>query len=145
MYHSQNHTLSMGSRLDTTLTGGEGGEQEEKKKTTKLRQATLNWPTSRIETEITTKKKEPAKKRTAEVEEGVWIDGGRQEDNNRYRAFLKYCEERREEAKQRDDADDERKKGAKQKEEHWKLLGLCIKEIKENEEQWTTRKKRILG
>ena len=61
MHHSQNLNLSMGSRLDTTLTGGgEGGKQEEKKKTTKLRQATLNWPASRVETENTIKKKEPA-------------------------------------------------------------------------------------
>ena len=26
------------------------------------------------------------------------------------------------------------------KEEHWKLLSLCIKEIKGNDEKWTTRK-----
>ena len=97
-----------------------------------MRQATLNWPTSKIENEITTKKKEPAK--STSEEEGVWIDGGRKEDNDRYREFLKYCEARRKEAKQRDDADDARKKEAKQKEEHWKLLGLCIKEIKDNEE-----------
>ena len=111
------------------MTGGEGGKQEEKKKTTKLRQATLNWPASRVEPENTTKKKEPAEKGKAEVEEGLWVEGGREEDNERYRAFLKYCEERREEAKQRDEADDERKRGAKRKEEHWKLLSLCIKEI----------------
>ena len=53
---------------------------------------------------------------------------------------MKYCEERREEAKQRDEADDERKRGAKSKEEHWQLLSLCIKEIKDNDEKWTTRK-----
>ena len=95
MRHRQNHTLSMGSRLDTTLTGGgEGENQEEKKKTTKLRQATLNWPASRVEPENTTKKKEPAEKGKAEVEEGLWVEGGREEDNERYRAFLKYCEER---------------------------------------------------
>ena len=50
---------------------------------------------------------------------------------------MKYCEERREEAKQRYEADDERKRGAKRKEEHWKLLSLCIKEIKDNDEKWT--------
>ena len=38
-------------------------------------------------------------------------------------------------SRQRDEADDERKKGAKKKEEHWNLLGLCIKEIKDNDEK----------
>ena len=104
----------------------------------KLRQATLKWPTGiSKENEITSKKKEPSKSTS---EEGVWIEGGRKEDNDRYREFLKYCEARREEAKQRDDVDDARRKEAKQKEEHWKLLGLCIKEIKDNEGKWTTRR-----
>ena len=66
--------------------------------------------------------------------------GGREEDNERYETFLKYGEDRREEARQRDEVDDERKKGAKKKEEHWNLLGLCIKEIKDNDKKWTTRK-----
>ena len=65
---------------------------------------------------------------------------GREEDNRRYREFLKYCEERREERKQKQEEDHRRKVKAKKKEEHWQLLRVCIKPIKQNEIKWTTRK-----
>ena len=42
---------------------------------------------------------------TPEVEEGVWMKDGREEDNARDRLFLLYCEERRQENKQRQEDD----------------------------------------
>ena len=39
-----------------------------------------------------------------------WVKGGGEEDNERYRTFLKYCEDRRQESKQQQEMDEERKK-----------------------------------
>ena len=36
--------------------------------------------------------------------------------------------------------EDKTKQKARSMEDHWKLLRLCVKEIKEKEEKWTTRK-----
>ena len=53
---------------------------------------------------------------------GIWIEGGREEDNMRYRRFLAYCEERREEAKKLLEGDEERKREAKRKKDVWDLM-----------------------
>ena len=49
------------------------------------------------------------------LERGIWIEGGGEEDNMRYRNFLAYCEERREEAKRLLEGDEDRKREAKRK------------------------------
>jgi hypothetical protein len=53
---------------------------------------------------------------------------------------FKYYEERREENRLRQEDDDDRKEKAKKREDHWKLLRLCVKEIKEKEIRWTKRR-----
>ena len=65
---------------------------------------------------------------------------GRKDDNQRYRDFLKYCEEKREERKRELEIDRSRKEDAQRKENHWKLLRACIETMKEDETKWTTRK-----
>ena len=52
------------------------GEREEKK-TTRLRQATLQWPTNREGKENDNKKEETEEQRKPEVEEGTWVERGR--------------------------------------------------------------------
>ena len=49
------------------------------------------------------------------------MTGGREEDNKRYRDFLTYCEDRREEERMLQEADKSRKEDAKRREEHWML------------------------
>ena len=48
----------------------------------------------------------------------TWVQGGKEDDNKRYRDFLKYCEERREERKRELERDKSRKEEAKSKEDH---------------------------
>ena len=43
--------------------------------------------------------KERRRKRGTPVEQGEWVEGCDEEDNDRYRTFLKYCEKRRMENK----------------------------------------------
>ena len=73
-------------------------------------------------------------------DEATWVRGGKEDDNQRYRDFLKYCEEKREERKRELEIDRSRKEDAQRKENHWKLLRACIESMKENEIKWTTRK-----
>ena len=73
-------------------------------------------------------------------DKATWVRGGEEDDNQRYRDFLKYCEEKREERKRELETDRSRKEDAQRKENHWKLLRECINTMKENEVKWTTRK-----
>ena len=41
------------------------------------------------------------KSRPRQHEPGTWIEGGKEEDNERYRAFMQYCEERRQESRRK--------------------------------------------
>ena len=70
------------------------------------------------------------------------MKGGREEDNKRCREFLNYCEDRREEERMLQEADKSRKENVKRREEHWRLLRLCVQELKDNESKWSTRKDR---
>jgi hypothetical protein len=105
-----------------------------------LRQPALKWPPmKRKEIEDDNKMEEDKKEEQREKEE-VWLKGGREEDNKRYREFLQYCEQKRKENKIWKEEEDKRKDKAMGKEDHWKLLRMCIEEIREKEGKWTTRK-----
>ena len=69
-----------------------------------------------------------------------WVQGGQEEDNQRYREFLTYCEERRTSWSRLMEEESARKEEAKRKEEHWKLLRESIKYLRENEENWQLRR-----
>ena len=100
-------------------------QQKEERKPTRLRQATLNWPARGVGKKDISMNGETRVEKKQEVEESTWMMGGREEDNERYRAFLLYCEERREDTKLRDEGENKRKEEARRKEEHWKLLRVC--------------------
>ena len=58
----------------------------------------------------------------------------------RYRAFLLYCEQRRQESRIQQEEDEGRKRRAKAREEHCELLRQSMEYIKKNESKWKTRK-----
>ena len=62
---------------------------------TRTKQPTLRWPR---EDQGEGEKKEERKTEML-VEQGEWVEGCDEEDNDRYRTFLKYCEKRRMENK----------------------------------------------
>ena len=74
------------------------------------------------------------------MEGGIWIEGGREEDNMRYRRFLAYCEERREEAKKLLEGDEDRKREAKRKKEVWDLMRESMDFLSKNQERWKERR-----
>jgi hypothetical protein len=90
--------------------------------------------------------KEDAGLKDAEVEkkvekdEEIWIQGGSEEDNTRYREFLIYCEAKRIETLRREEEDEERKSEAKMTRDHWELLRQSIEYLKENEERWQQKR-----
>ena len=82
----------------------------------------------------------PREMEDAGVKGGKWVLGGSSEENERYRAFLKYCEEMREEKKRQISEDEGRKAEARRKENIWSLLKESIKYLRENEVSWQHRK-----
>ena len=70
----------------------------------------------------------------------TWVTGGREEDNRRYREFLEYCEEKRQESKRMKEEDEARKTEAKKKEESWALMRMSVEYLKQNEDRWRCRK-----
>ena len=68
------------------------------------------------------------------------MEGGTDEDNQRYREFLRYCEEQREESLRRREEDEDRKKRALAKERAWEMLRESVNILKNNEERWRTRR-----
>ena len=66
--------------------------------------------------------------------------GAAQSDNDTYRKFLDYMEEKREEARMMLQADDDRKKEAKKKENSWQLLREATKFLRDNADRWRERK-----
>ena len=68
------------------------------------------------------------------------MEGGTDEDNQRYREFLRYCEEQREESLRRREEDEDRKKRALAKERAWEMLRESVNILKSNEERWRTRR-----
>ena len=106
-------------------------EKKDRDKRQRLRQPTLQWPPDRVTVKESVQEQD--EKREERPPEGTWVTGGRKEDNQRYRDFLKYCEDRREEERMLQEADKSRKEDARRREEHWMLLRLCVKELKEGE------------
>ena len=58
----------------------------------------------------------------------------------RYRNFLAYCEERREEAKKLLEGDEDRKREAKRKKEVWDLMRESMDFLSKNQERWKERR-----
>ena len=75
-----------------------------------------------------------------EEEKGTWVEGAGDEDNQRYRNFLAYCEERREETKRMMEGDEERKRESKRKREVWDLMRESMEFLRKNKEKWRERK-----
>ena len=69
-------------------------------------------------------------------EEEVWVGGAKEEDNERYRNFLTYMEEKREEARQHLPEERDRKRDAKKKEESWALMREAVAFLRTNDEKW---------
>ena len=65
-----------------------------------------------------------------------WVKGCGEEENERYRSFLRYCEERRQESKMQQEMDTERKQKAEKKERQWDMLRLSTEYLKQNESKW---------
>ena len=80
-------------------------ETEDNKKRTKLRQVTLGCPLEdrgRGENKKRDRSKdrvrgEEMQRDRGKEDEATWVQGGNEDDNKRYRDFLKYCEEKIEE------------------------------------------------
>ena len=105
----------------------------------RMRQPTLQWPMMeqpRESRELT----EEGLQGAALEDAGTWVLGATSEDNETYRKFLKYCEDRREEAKLQQQGDEERKREANEKKRHWELLRETTKYLKENDTGWTKMK-----
>ena len=122
--------MGVGSRLDTTPPGvpvRDTHEQEEEVGT-----KNINHP----DHEGTS----PRDMEDTEVEGGKWVLGGSSEENERYRALLKYCEEMREEKKRQISEDEGRKAEARRKEHTWSLLKESIRYLRENEVRGQHRK-----
>ena len=65
-----------------------------------------------------------------------WVIGAGAEDNERYKNFLIYMEEKREEARQHLLEDRERKREAKKKEDSWALMRESVIFLKKNADKW---------
>ena len=93
-----------------------------------MRQATLRWPTEdrgekrERDSNKDRETREEMQREQSKDDEAKWVRGGKEDDNQRYRDFLKYCEEKREERKRELEIDRSRKEDAQRKENHWKLL-----------------------
>ena len=74
------------------------------------------------------------------VQEEVWVRGARNEENLRYKNILKYMEERRQEARDRQQEDEARRGRAKKRHESFELLRTSLNFLREREETWRTRK-----
>ena len=74
------------------------------------------------------------------VEQEIWVKGAARTDNDRYRSFLDYMEEKREEARQRLQEDEKREEKARRKERSWDLMKEAVKYIKEKRDGWTERR-----
>ena len=68
------------------------------------------------------------------------MKGAPVDDNQRYREFLSFMEERREEARERLMEEEERKGMARKKEESWVLMREATKFMRENTDKWRERR-----
>ena len=70
----------------------------------------------------------------------IWIKNAESEENDRYRKFLAYCEERREELRLKNEEDEARFKEARGKKDAWELLRLSVELLKERATVLANRK-----
>jgi hypothetical protein len=77
-----------------------------------------------------------------QLEDGgeVWVKGAPTDGNLRYKKFLRYMEEKREEARERQIEEDERKGMARRKEESWALVRVAVKFLRDNTDKWRERR-----
>ena len=74
-------------------------------------------------------------------EEGaVWVKGAPSAENERYKSFLEYMEEKREEARARLHEDKERIEQAKRLTESWALMREAVRFLKKNSDSWRERR-----
>ena len=92
-------------------------------------------PENTAEEDTTTKE---AKKTSQE--EGVWVKGADQEENERYAGFLNYLEERRQEMKALLERDEERIEMAKKKSSTWELMRESVSILKAKDGEWKSRR-----
>ena len=118
-----------------TRRGAEAASKEPR-----LRQPTLRWPTERTERGEEQLRGKRTTKEKEEAEKGTYVRGSSKEDNQRYKEFLEYCEEIREESRREQDQNIERKQRADMMTSHWVLLRISMEFIKKNEQIWRTRR-----
>ena len=73
-------------------------------------------------------------------DEQVWVRGACKDDNERYKTFLKYMEDKREELRGLKQEDEERMLICSRRKESWQLLRLTKEMIREKEGEWRTRR-----
>jgi hypothetical protein len=67
-----------------------------KREQPKMRQPILSWPTKKSDEGVEREHdKDKGMSEKREDDQSNWVKGGGEEDNERYRNFLKYCEDRR--------------------------------------------------
>ena len=71
---------------------------------------------------------------TNRQEEPIWAVGAKEDDNKRYRELLSYMEDRRIEAREKQQEDEERKRRARKREESYELLRISMRFLREKEE-----------
>jgi hypothetical protein len=88
-------------------------------------------------------KEDPSEEQLAKEQDAganeIWVKGAKEEDDARYRKFLTYMEEKRQEARMLLQKEDD-KKEAKEKEAIWALLRESMAFLRENSHMWQERK-----
>ena len=106
----------------------------------RMRQPTLQWPMKESQVGSTEEAEEEQQEEPLRDDEGTWILGATSEENEKYKIFLKYCEERREETRLEQQGDEERMRQVDAKREHWSLLRESISYLKEKDSSWRQRR-----
>ena len=106
----------------------------------RMRQPTLQSPVEEQQ-RGSKEQAEESQQGAASEDSSTWVLGATSDENEKYKIFLQYCEERREEARLLQQGDEERMKGAKEKRRHWNLLRETIKYLRENDARWTEKVK----
>ena len=97
-------------------------------------------PRTAVDNNITLNHNNPEVPEQHEDGREVWAKGAPVDDNQRYREFLSFMEERREEARERLMEEEERKGMARKKEESWVLMREATKFMRENTDKWRERR-----
>ena len=74
------------------------------------------------------------------MEGQVWVQGALEEDNVRYKSFLKYMEDKREEYKNKQMEEEKRMASQRHKEQRWALMKESVKFLKKNDTKWQERR-----